>query len=49
MRFGFGELAPGPAPTIGQHNDEILAGLGLDAARIDDLRRRGVVAAGLQS
>ncbi|HYA68711.1 MAG TPA: hypothetical protein VED63_08265, partial [Acidimicrobiales bacterium] len=32
-----------PAPTLGQHNDEILAELGLDADGIDGLRRKGVV------
>ncbi len=31
-------------PTLGQHTDDVLAGLGLDQARIDDLRARGAVA-----
>ena len=31
------------APALGQHNDEILGGLGLDAAAIDDLRKRKVL------
>ena len=31
-------------PTLGQHTDEVLAELGLDRARIDDLRARGSVA-----
>ncbi len=36
--------APQPPPRLSQHTDEILGGvLGLDAARIDDLRRRGVI------
>jgi crotonobetainyl-CoA:carnitine CoA-transferase CaiB-like acyl-CoA transferase len=32
-----------PAPELGQHTDEILAGLKLDRERIADLRRRGIV------
>jgi crotonobetainyl-CoA:carnitine CoA-transferase CaiB-like acyl-CoA transferase len=32
-----------PAPALGEHNNEILAGLGLDAAAIDDLRIRKVI------
>jgi formyl-CoA transferase len=35
----------GPSPTLGQHTDEVLHELGYDAARIDDLRARGVVGA----
>jgi len=31
-------------PTLGQHTDDILAELGLDQTRIDDLRARGAVA-----
>jgi crotonobetainyl-CoA:carnitine CoA-transferase CaiB-like acyl-CoA transferase len=33
-----------PAPTVGQHSDEILAEYGLSSEAIADLRRRGVVA-----
>ena len=34
-----------PAPTLGQHTDEILAGvLGLSGAKIGELRDRGIVA-----
>jgi crotonobetainyl-CoA:carnitine CoA-transferase CaiB-like acyl-CoA transferase len=32
-----------PAPTLGQHTDEVLGELGYDAAAIRDLRSRGVV------
>ena len=33
-----------PAPTLGQHNAEIFGGrLGMTAARIDELTRRGVI------
>ena len=32
-----------PAPTLGQHTDEILGELGYDAAAIRDLHARGVV------
>jgi crotonobetainyl-CoA:carnitine CoA-transferase CaiB-like acyl-CoA transferase len=31
------------APALGQHNDEILGGLGLTGATIDDLRKRKVI------
>jgi len=30
-------------PVLGEHTDEVLAGLGLDAAQIAALRARGVV------
>jgi crotonobetainyl-CoA:carnitine CoA-transferase CaiB-like acyl-CoA transferase len=32
------------APTFGQHNDEVLREAGIDPTRLDDLRRRGVIA-----
>ncbi len=32
-----------PAPALGQHNHEILGGLGLAGATIDDLRKRKVI------
>ena len=35
--------APTPAPTFGQHSDEILAGCGYSAAEIMALRQRRVV------
>ena len=35
--------APTPAPTFGQHTDEILAGCGYSADEITALRERGVV------
>jgi crotonobetainyl-CoA:carnitine CoA-transferase CaiB-like acyl-CoA transferase len=31
------------APALGQHNDEILGGLGLSHGAIDDLRSRKVI------
>jgi crotonobetainyl-CoA:carnitine CoA-transferase CaiB-like acyl-CoA transferase len=37
-----GEIG-GPAPTLGQHTDEILASLGYDAAEIEELRAAQVV------
>jgi crotonobetainyl-CoA:carnitine CoA-transferase CaiB-like acyl-CoA transferase len=43
-------IAPGPVghhrfppPTLGQHNDEVLRGLGFTDAEIDDLRARKVI------
>ena len=35
--------APTPAPTFGQHSDEILTGCGYSAEEIAALRQRGVV------
>jgi crotonobetainyl-CoA:carnitine CoA-transferase CaiB-like acyl-CoA transferase len=32
-----------PAPALGQHNDEILGGIGLDGAAIDNLRKRKII------
>ena len=32
-----------PAPGLGEHTDEILAGLGLDAVAVQRLRAAGVV------
>ncbi len=40
----FGEEAFGPAPTLGQHNEEVLSEvLGYTAGRIDDLRHSGAI------
>jgi formyl-CoA transferase len=32
-----------PAPALGQHTREILAGIGYDAARIDTLAANGII------
>jgi crotonobetainyl-CoA:carnitine CoA-transferase CaiB-like acyl-CoA transferase len=32
-----------PGPTLGQHTDEVLTGLGLQPGNIAQLRRRGAV------
>ncbi|MBO0686503.1 MAG: CoA transferase, partial [Candidatus Dormibacteraeota bacterium] len=37
------ETVRGPSPELGEHSSEVLAELGLTAAEIADLRRRGVV------
>ncbi len=34
---------PGPPPALGQHTEEVLRGLGYDAAAIEDLAARGIV------
>jgi crotonobetainyl-CoA:carnitine CoA-transferase CaiB-like acyl-CoA transferase len=43
VRMGSGVEVRTNAPRLGQHNEEILGGLGLDAAAIERLRREGVV------
>lgn len=32
-----------PAPTLGQHNEEILEGLGYTAEQVEDFKKRGVI------
>ena len=32
-----------PSPTLGEHNDEVLAELGLDATRRNALRSAGII------
>ena len=43
VRFSKAPVALGPAPSLGQHNDEVLGELGYDAAAIAALRKEGVV------
>lgn len=44
MRFKSADVRPrGPAPTAGQHTQEILAGAGLSAAQVQTLITQGVV------
>jgi len=43
FQFGSGKLAAGPVPKLGEHTDEVLEGIGYDAAAIDALRRDGVI------
>jgi crotonobetainyl-CoA:carnitine CoA-transferase CaiB-like acyl-CoA transferase len=38
-----GPAIQGPVPALGQHTDEILAGLGFSTAEVEGLRARGVV------
>ncbi|MBF8288508.1 MAG: CoA transferase [Candidatus Rokubacteria bacterium] len=38
------KVPAGRAPTLGEHTDEILRGLGYDAAGITELRRLRVIA-----
>lgn len=47
MRFRDAEVRPqGPAPEVGQHTQEILADLGLDAEQMTDLISQGVIGQG---
>jgi crotonobetainyl-CoA:carnitine CoA-transferase CaiB-like acyl-CoA transferase len=34
---------PGPAPTLGQHNDDVLRELGVSDDELDRLRSAGVI------
>jgi formyl-CoA transferase len=43
MTFADVELPMGDVPALGQHTDEVLAGLGVDGAAIHELRHQGVV------
>jgi crotonobetainyl-CoA:carnitine CoA-transferase CaiB-like acyl-CoA transferase len=46
LPFRFGRVKrwlPGPAPTIGQHNDEVLTEIGVADEEIDSLRAAGVI------
>jgi crotonobetainyl-CoA:carnitine CoA-transferase CaiB-like acyl-CoA transferase len=36
----------GPAPAVGQHTDEVLARFGVEASRVAELRRAGVIGGG---
>lgn len=40
---GFAQQIDKPAPRLGEHTRDVLTGLGLDAATIDDLADRGVI------
>jgi crotonobetainyl-CoA:carnitine CoA-transferase CaiB-like acyl-CoA transferase len=40
---GLGGWLRAPSPTLGEHNDEVLAELGLDAAQRDALRSAGII------
>jgi crotonobetainyl-CoA:carnitine CoA-transferase CaiB-like acyl-CoA transferase len=42
-RLRHAPVAPGPAPMLGQHTDEVLSELGLDGATVAQLREQGVV------
>ncbi len=43
LRDGMRPATMTPAPLLGEHNDEILAGLGRDEAAIDALERAGII------
>jgi crotonobetainyl-CoA:carnitine CoA-transferase CaiB-like acyl-CoA transferase len=47
VRFGGMAPAPGKAPHLGEHSREVLAGLGIDAARIDALIADGPAPEGM--
>jgi crotonobetainyl-CoA:carnitine CoA-transferase CaiB-like acyl-CoA transferase len=44
IHFGHSPVRIGPAPTLGQHNHEVLAGLGYSTTDIDRLLAAGVIA-----
>ena len=43
MSAGPDRFWTGPPPMLGEHNDEVLAELGLDAAELDRLRSEHVI------
>ena len=50
MRFSFTDVQHrGPAPTLGQHNHEVLSELGLSDADIAALERDGVIGDRMQA
>jgi hypothetical protein len=44
-----GDAGPGPPPVLGQHTGEVLAGLGLTRAEIEDLADAGLIAGDLSA
>ncbi|MBB2893584.1 CoA transferase [Flexivirga oryzae] len=43
LRIDDRQVPPAPAPRVGEHSDEVLAGLGLDPDRLAALHRDGVI------
>ena len=43
VRLGKTQVAPAPAPAVGEHNEDVLAGLGFNPERIAALRNGGVI------
>jgi crotonobetainyl-CoA:carnitine CoA-transferase CaiB-like acyl-CoA transferase len=43
IRFADFEMEYGPAPSLGEHTEEVLADIGVSGAEMAEMRQRGVI------